>query len=93
MALLIVRHKVQDYSKWKPVFDDHATARKAAGCKGGRLWRSASDPNEIFVLLGWDSVESARKFVETANLQQVMQRSGVVDKPDVYFLEEIGPCA
>ena len=31
MPYLIVRQKVEDYARWKPVFDEHATARKEAG--------------------------------------------------------------
>jgi quinol monooxygenase YgiN len=89
MPSLLVRHKVQDYGKWKPVFDAHATARKSGGCKGGRLFRNANDPNEIVMLFEWDSVENAQKFAQSPDLREAMQRAGVVDKPDVYFLEEV----
>ncbi|MGH2521193.1 MAG: AAA family ATPase, partial [Anaerolineales bacterium] len=29
MAHFIVRHKVQDYAKWKPIFDEHSATRQA----------------------------------------------------------------
>ena len=34
MPYLLIRHKVQDYSRWKPLFDQHGEARKAMGSKG-----------------------------------------------------------
>ena len=89
MAYLLVRHKVRDYSKWKPVFDEHASTRKTAGSKGARLFRSADNLNEIVIVFEWESAENARKFAQSEDLKKTMQRAGVIDKPDVYFLEEI----
>ena len=89
MAYLMIRHRVKDYATWKPVFDEHAKARKAAGSKGGHLLRSADDPNNLVILLEWDSVANARRFVESHNLNTTMEHAGVVDKPNFYFLEEI----
>ncbi len=45
MPYILVRHKVEDYAKWKPVFDEHGAARKAIGSKGGYLFRNIDDPN------------------------------------------------
>jgi heme-degrading monooxygenase HmoA len=86
MAYILVRHKVQDYAKWKPGFDEHATTRKANGSKGGLVFRNADDPNEVLVLLEWDDLEKARQFAQSSDLREKMQEVGVVDQPDVYFL-------
>lgn len=89
MAYLLVRHKVKDYSKWKTVFDEHSATRKTSGSKGGRLFRNADNPNETMILFEWDSIEKARKFAQSEDLKKTMQRAGVIDKPDVYFIEEV----
>lgn len=89
MAYLLVRHRVNDYEAWKPVFDQHGAVRKASGSRGGRLFRSADDPNNLVLLLEWDSLENARQFAQSEDLRQAMQRAGVADQPDVYFLEEV----
>jgi hypothetical protein len=31
MPYLLISHKVEDYAKWKPVFDEHGATRKASG--------------------------------------------------------------
>jgi heme-degrading monooxygenase HmoA len=90
MAHLIVRHNVQDYAKWKPVFDEHAAKRRASGSKGGRLFRSEKDPNEVVILFEWEDLGKAHKFAESEDLRQTMERAGVAGKPDLYFLDEIG---
>jgi len=30
---ILIRHRVKDYKKWKPLFDEHASKRKASGTK------------------------------------------------------------
>jgi len=36
-----------------------------------------------------ESLEKARKFAQSEDLKKTMQRAGIIDKPDVYLLEEI----
>lgn len=89
MPYLIVRHKVKDYAKWKSAFDEHGATRKANGSKGGRLFRSAADPKELVVLFEWEDLGKAQQFAQSADLRETMERAGVADQPDLYFLEEI----
>jgi heme-degrading monooxygenase HmoA len=87
---LLVRHKVEDYQRWKAVFDhDHGATRERSGSKGGWILRNAEDPNELLILLEWDSLENAQRFANADDLREAMQRAGVADQPDVYFLEEV----
>lgn len=88
MPYLLVRHKVKDYAKWKSVFDEHGATRKASGSKGRRLFGNADDSSEVVILLEWGDLKRARQFAESEDLRKTMERAGVSDKPDVYFLEE-----
>ena len=88
MAHLLVHHKVEDYRKWKLAFDEHAAYRSKNGSKGGKVFRSSSDPNEVFVLLEWDSIENAKKFAQSDQTKEVMKDAGVVGMPAIYFVEE-----
>ncbi len=89
MSYMLVILKVEDYAKWKPVFDGHAATRKAGGSKGGHVFRSANDPNEVVILMEWDSLEKVRQFAQSDDLRKAMQQSGVSDQPNIYFLEEV----
>ena len=51
--------------------------------------RNADDPNELVILLEWDSSENARRFADADETREGMQRAGVADEPDVYLLEEV----
>ncbi len=89
MPHILVRSKVEDYAKWKPVFDEQRSFRKSSGSKGENVFRNADNQNELFVLLKWDNLERARQFAQSTKLKEAMQKAGVVDKPDIYFLEKI----
>lgn len=89
MAHILVHHKVEDYATFKAAFDGHAAFRSQNGSRGGKVFRSAGNPNELFILLQWDSLENAQKFAQTDNLKQAMQSAGVVGMPEVYFVEEV----
>lgn len=85
----LVRHRVEDYERWKPVFDEHGSTREGSGSRGGYLFRNVDDPNEVVVLLEWDNLDNLRRFAESDDLRQAMQRAGVSDRPDIYYLEEV----
>jgi len=88
MAYLLAHHKVEDYNKFKPVFDGHASMRSQGGSRGGKIFRSTNDPNELFVLLEWDSLQNAQKFAQSDSTKEAMKNAGVVGMPSIYFVEE-----
>lgn len=89
MPVMLIRHKVENYRAWRPVFDAHDTTRRANGSQGGRIFRSADDPNEVVILLEWDVIERARLFADSDDLREAMARAGVTDEPDIWFLEQL----
>jgi len=89
MPYVLIRHKVRNFAKWKPVYDAHGTTRKAGGSRGARLFRNVDRPKETVILFKWSRIDTARKFARSKDLRAAMKRAGVTDKPDVYFLEEV----
>jgi len=89
MPYLMIHHKVSDYETWKSAFDEHARTRKESGSKGGWLMRSTNDPNDIFMVFEWDSIDHARRFVGSEDLKQTMKMAGVTGSVHVFFLEQI----
>lgn len=87
MAYLIVRHQVENFDKWKPLYDEHGAVRKQSGCKNEQLLRDSEDPNDLFILFEWDSIENARRFMQSEDLKQAMQNAGVIGTPEFHFLE------
>ena len=87
MIHILIRHKVADFAKWKPAYDAHASARQIAGLKELRLLRNTENPNEVILLFSVEDPDKAKAFAASDDLRQAMQKAGLSDKPDVYFLE------
>ena len=63
MGMLIIRHKVKDYDKWRPCFDQHASAQKSAGLTHPRVFRSSDDKNEVVIMFDADDTKRVEDFV------------------------------
>lgn len=85
---MLVRHKVRDFMEWKRGYDTHHPKRKEAGLTEKYLLRGINDSNEVIILFEAGDLNQARAFAESADLRETMEKFGVVDKPDIFFLED-----
>jgi len=88
MRYLLIRHPVKDYDRWKPLYDIHRAARKAAGLEDMHVFRDSGDPNLITILFRAKDIETARLFAESPDLVEKMQQAGVMGKPEMCILNE-----
>ena len=87
MGMMVIRHKVADYAKWRPLFDAHAKAQRAAGLSHPRVLRSADDSNELVIIFDDMDTNKAKEFAASPDLKETMKKAGVTDQPTIYFLE------
>jgi hypothetical protein len=85
-GFMLIRHKVKNFTTWKAGYDAHAPKRTAAGLSEKYLLRGIQAPNEVVILFEAQDVDRAQAFAESADLRDKMQEVGVIDKPDIYFL-------
>jgi len=88
MAKLLVHHKVQDYSAWRKIFDEDDKRRKEYGSTGFQVFKSASDPNDLTVIMDYPSVDAAQAFATSDALKEKMKNAGVISQPALTFLVE-----
>jgi heme-degrading monooxygenase HmoA len=88
MPYSLSRLKSTDYAKAKLVFDQASAIRKAYGAKGWTLFRNADDPNEVIILIEWDNLETARKFIQSEDVKKALKEAGTTES-DFYFLNEV----
>lgn len=86
MPHIMIRHKVADFGKWKSAYDAHSFARASAGLKEEHLLRSSDNPNEVVLLFSAQDLNKGKEFAASDDLREAMQKAGVIDKPDIYFL-------
>ncbi|MFN8355850.1 MAG: antibiotic biosynthesis monooxygenase [Spirosomataceae bacterium] len=84
----MVYHKVADFTKWKAVFDSISEVRKAAGELNAEVGTLHDDPDTVYVLNEWTSLEAARAFYNSPDLAAGMQAAGVIEAPHFLFLNK-----
>jgi hypothetical protein len=85
MVRLFVRHKVEDYAKWRKAYDDFEETRTKMGEIGDWVFQLDGDPNDVTVIHDFDSVEQANAFKSSSELREVMSNAGVAGTPDVWI--------
>jgi heme-degrading monooxygenase HmoA len=88
MAFVLIEHRVDDFEKFRQVFQDDAGRREALGSRGGIVYRVADDPGNVIVVLEWDTVEEAREFAGSLELEEALDwAGGGVTTPRVTVLD------
>jgi hypothetical protein len=70
-------------------FDEDAERRRLSGSKGGRVFRSTANPNEVVALFEWDAVERARAFAASYELRVAVEWATAVGEWSATTLEEV----
>ncbi len=88
-SIMLVKHKVNNYAKWKTGYDAHDSARMASGLHNYVICRGTTDSNMVMVALMMDNVEKAKTFAASKDLKDRMKQIGVTGTPVVDFLESV----
>ena len=87
MATMIIRHKVEDYSRWKRGYDEADWLRKQHGIIYASLHREESDPNEIIAVHQFNEMKGAKDFAKA--VPSLMKEIGVIGTPEIWFSEDV----
>ena len=87
-ATLIARHRVNDYSAWRSVYDTVDALRQQHGCTSDEVLVDPSDKEDVLVLHRFPSLEQAEAFATSAELREAMGRAGVVGRPRIEIAVE-----
>jgi quinol monooxygenase YgiN len=88
-ATMFVKHKVRDYKTWKPTYDGLGSVRKQKGVTAASVHRDANDPDTIIVMHQFRDLNAATGFASSEELKSAMAKSGVSDRPEIWFSEDI----
>jgi hypothetical protein len=87
--MLVAKHKVRDFAKWKTSFDAHDSLRLAHGIHDYVIGRSAEDSNNILVAFKIDDAEKAKAFSKSNELKAALKDGGVLNPPKVTMINMI----
>lgn len=82
-TIMVVKHKVADFAKFKIAYDGHDSMRLASGIHSYVIGRGVLDSNMVLVAVKADDAEKAKAFAKNPSLKAAMQKAGVTGTPDI----------
>ncbi|WP_396612410.1 antibiotic biosynthesis monooxygenase [Haloferax sp. S1W] len=79
MAYLHVKATVDDYDDWKSSFEEYHSKRAEFGGKSYQLYQATDNPNEIVVVIEFDSEENAREWSAYLEDEEELTEPDVAD--------------
>ena len=89
MSFYVVSHKVDDFGKWKKVYDGFESVRQKFGVKEQLLIQASDDPNHVLVV-GQGDLDAIQKFISSEELKEAMKDAGVSSEPNLFVGDEVG---
>lgn len=84
MAFYIVNHKVEDFKKWKKVYDDFESTRIKHHVLEHYALQSVDDSNHVLVV-GEGSIEAITKYLDSEELKAGMADAGIASAPEIFI--------
>ncbi len=86
---VFVSHEVEDWDKWKKVFDSHTDARKGASAIWHSVSRDAENENKIYIHIVGTDMAKATAFLESEDLNKAMKEAGVKAPPEIWVANDV----
>ena len=88
--VVIIKHKVSNFSKWKMAYDEHDSARRANGLTSYTMGRGLkNDSNTVVIVLKSDNIIKAKEFSSSSDLKDIMKKAGVIGMPVISYLDVV----
>ena len=88
MPYMMGRVTVEDYAKFRELFDGRKEMRKSAGALGSKVFQSVDDPNEVIIEIEFPTVEAAKAFQSSQALRDAQQQAGAKETPRTLVVNE-----
>ncbi len=88
MPYMMGRVTVEDYAKFREVFDGREEMRKAAGALSSMVFQSVDDPNEVIIQVEFPTADAAKAFQGSQALREAQERAGSKEPPRTLVVNE-----
>ena len=76
-----VSHEVENYDRWKKVFDEDEPIRAKANLELRAISLDADNPRMVNIMFATDNIEKAKEVINSDELRKRMQDAGVRSEP------------
>jgi hypothetical protein len=83
MPTAFIRHRVQNYEKWRQVYDDFTQANRSGVAVEPAVYRSVEDPHDLLVIHRFSSSAEVQPWLDDTGRRQATMAAGVFGSPQV----------
>lgn len=76
---IIVKRNLTDYDSWKNIVSSGNETRKEKGSQGVTVYRSAKNPNEVYLVFDWDDQKSYLDYFNLPQVQKALSDTGTTE--------------
>lgn len=87
MSFLISTVEVEDYDKWRAVFDEGEQSRRQHSMNGGRVYQDVGNPNLVTVIIE-GGLSGMQEYGDSQELKDSMSNAGILGPPKLSFVED-----
>ncbi len=88
MYVLNISHAVEDYDRWKAVYDTMQPTI-VGGARVARVNRKLDDDKTVIVVAGFDTLDALNGFVADPRIDDASKRAGIVGEPRIEIYQEV----
>lgn len=89
MDTLLCWNKVEEYGRWREVFDVQMASQGDVGLRLADVWQSMDDPNMVHFIFDVSDPLKARGYLARPEHEEIGRRAGVLDG-EIHFLRRLG---
>ena len=87
--VIIVKHKVANFAKWKTGYESGDSMRTANGLHNYVIARGVDDSNRVMVAMRMDDIAKAKAFAADPALKDAMKKHGVTSTPEIDYVHSV----
>jgi len=85
---VVVHHVVSYFPHWKSIFDVEKKKAEAYGLKPLYVLRDETNHNKTTIILEAEDLDRAKEFMTSIELKETMNKAGVIQKPEIWYLSD-----
>ena len=83
MVFVTVAFEVENFDKWRKVFDGDLAEKKKGGMISETVFQDIKNKNSVTLLFEWKSPQALNAFMSTDRLKEKMEEAGTRSEPVV----------
>lgn len=88
MPTVIISHKVENYKKWREIYEQDKERHSQAGLREIVAGQKTDEPNMVYMIFEASDAAKVKEMMQDEQLKDLMDEAGVISKPELIIIEK-----